>query len=186
MYSTLTHGVRLLMVAALLLVFGPLTTQAQETGQEKMAKEKDIVQTAMEAGDFETLVTALKAADLVDALKGEGPFTVFAPTDKGFEALPEGTLEDLLKPENKAKLQSILKYHVVEGKVTADKVVNLDEAETLEGAALGIQTKDGTVILSGKNDVRVEKTDISASNGVIHVIDGVLMPPERTAMTGEN
>jgi uncharacterized surface protein with fasciclin (FAS1) repeats len=166
-----------LFIALAALVAFPV--QAQESSTEK---EADIVQTAQNAENFETLVTALKAADLVEALKGKGPFTVFAPTDSAFAALPEGTLDDLLKPENKSQLQSILKYHVVQGKATASDVTGMKEAETLEGSMVGIQTKDGAVLLTGKNNATVTATDIMASNGVIHVINAVLMPPERTAM----
>jgi uncharacterized surface protein with fasciclin (FAS1) repeats len=162
-----------------LAFFVALPAQAQDKSKTKTA---DIVQTAQNAESFETLVAALQAADLVDALKAEGPFTVFAPTDSAFAALPEGTLDDLLKPENKSQLQEILKYHVVQGKATAGDVTGMKEAETLEGSAVGIQVKDGTVVLTGKNKANVTATDIMASNGVIHVIDAVLMPPERTAM----
>jgi uncharacterized surface protein with fasciclin (FAS1) repeats len=158
----------------------PALAQEQEM-KDRMKAEADIVETAMSAGNFTTLVAALKAADLVDALKGDGPFTVFAPTDEAFAALPEGTLDDLLKSENKAQLQSILKYHVVSGKVKAEKVTTMTEAKTLQGANIGIATADGAVTLTGKNEASVTKTDIMASNGVIHVIDTVLMPPAQTA-----
>jgi uncharacterized surface protein with fasciclin (FAS1) repeats len=133
----------------------------------------DIVDTAVAAGDFKTLTTALEAAGLVEALKGEGPFTVFAPTDEAFAKLPEGTLEDLLKPENKSTLQGILKYHVVAGKVMAADVVKVDSAKTLQGEELSVQVKDGTVMV---DEATVVKTDIECSNGVIHVIDSVLLP----------
>lgn len=135
--------------------------------------EKDIVDTAVSAGSFNTLVAAVKAAGLVDELKGDGPLTVFAPTDDAFAALPEGTVESLLKPENKAKLQAILKYHVVAGKVTAADVVKVTSADTLEGQAVKVKaSKKGVKI----NDANVVKTDIMTSNGVIHVIDKVLLP----------
>lgn len=134
---------------------------------------KDIVDTAVAAGSFKTLVTALEAADLVGTLKGAGPFTVFAPTDEAFAKLPAGTLADLLKPENKDKLRAILTYHVVAGKVTAAKVVKLSSATTVNGQAVRISTSGGTVKV---NDAQVIKTDIVASNGVIHVIDTVLLP----------
>jgi uncharacterized surface protein with fasciclin (FAS1) repeats len=137
----------------------------------------DIVQTAQAAGTFTTLAAALEAADLVEALKGEGPFTVFAPTDAAFEALPDGTLDTLLKPENKNELQSILQYHVVSGKAMASDVTGMDTAETLQGQPIQFQVQDGTVMLSGKNQATVTQADIAASNGVIHVIDAVLMPP---------
>jgi uncharacterized surface protein with fasciclin (FAS1) repeats len=136
------------------------------------ASAADIVGTAI-AGHFNTLVAAVKAAGLVDALKGTGPFTVFAPTDEAFAKLPPGTLEDLLKPENKAKLQKILTYHVVPGRVMAKDVLKLDSAKTLEGEALTINAGSGAVMV---NNARVIKTDIAASNGVIHVIDSVLLP----------
>ncbi len=138
-------------------------------------KQKDIVAVATSAGQFNTLAAALKAADLVEVLKSEGPFTVFAPTDEAFEALPSGTLDELLKPENKEQLQGILLYHVVKGKkLMASDVVNADEAETAQGEAVQIEVVDGNVMLN--DTVMVTKTDIAASNGVIHVIDGVLIP----------
>jgi uncharacterized surface protein with fasciclin (FAS1) repeats len=136
------------------------------------ASAADIVETAV-AAKFNTLAAALKAAGLVDTLKGPGPFTVFAPTDEAFAKLPPGTLETLLKPENKAKLRSILLYHVVAGKVTAQDVVKLDSATTVEGQSVAIQTMNGHVMV---NHAHVTKTDIAASNGVIHVIDSVLLP----------
>ncbi len=135
--------------------------------------QKDIVDTAVEAGSFNTLVAAVKAAGLVDALKAEGPLTVFAPTDEAFAKLPEGAVADLLKPENKAKLAAILTYHVVAGKVTAADVVKLDKAATLQGEDVAITTSGGAVMVG---DANVVKTDIMTSNGVIHVIDAVLMP----------
>lgn len=133
----------------------------------------DIVDTAVAAGDFNTLVAAVKAADLVDTLKSEGPFTVFAPTDEAFAKLPEGTVESLLLPENKDKLVAILTYHVVAGKVMAADVVNLTSATTVNGADLAIRVEDGTVYV---NDAKVIKTDIKTSNGVIHVVDTVILP----------
>lgn len=135
--------------------------------------KKDIVDTAVAAGSFNTLATALTAAELVDTLKGEGPFTVFAPTDEAFAKLPAGTVDDLLKPENKEKLTAILTYHVVPGKVMAKDVVNMTETATVNGADLTIKVEDGKVMVDEAN---VTKTDIKASNGVIHVIDAVLMP----------
>ena len=134
---------------------------------------KDIVDTAVEAGSFTTLVKAVQAADLVDALKGDGPFTVFAPTDAAFAKVPAETLEALLKPENKEQLKALLTYHVVSGAVMADDVVNLDSAETLNGEGVHIQVKDGVVMI---NNAEVVKTDILSSNGVIHVIDTVILP----------
>jgi len=134
---------------------------------------KDIVDTAVAAGDFKTLAAALQAAGLVDTLKGAGPFTVFAPTDEAFAKLPAGTVESLLKPENKQKLISILTYHVVAGKVMANDVVKLHEAKTVNGQDVKIMVDDGKVMV---NNANVVKTDIQCSNGVIHVIDAVLLP----------
>lgn len=136
------------------------------------ASAADIVETAV-AGNFNTLVAAVKAAGLVDTLKGPGPFTVFAPTDEAFAKLPPGTLESLLKPENTAKLRSILTYHVVAGNVLAKDVLKLHSANTVEGQSLAIKTVNGEVLVDGAH---VTKTDIVASNGVIHVIDSVLLP----------
>jgi uncharacterized surface protein with fasciclin (FAS1) repeats len=135
--------------------------------------EKDIVDTAVEAGSFKTLVAAIQAAGLVETLKGKGPFTVFAPTDEAFAKLPAGTLDNLLKPENKGKLKAILTYHVVPGKVMAKDVVNLKEAKTVNGQMLTITVKDGKVMVDKAN---VVKTDVAAGNGVIHVIDAVVLP----------
>ena len=136
------------------------------------ATAADIVDTAI-AGKFTTLVAAVKAAGLVDTLKGPGPFTVFAPTDEAFAKLPAGALEDLLKPENKAKLRSVLTYHVVLGKVMSRDVVRLESAKTAEGNTIKIKAIDDSVMV---NDAHVVKTDIAASNGVIHVIDKVILP----------
>ncbi|MEM8943744.1 MAG: fasciclin domain-containing protein [Planctomycetota bacterium] len=135
----------------------------------------DIVDTAVSAKGFSTLVAAAKAAGLVDTLKSKGPFTVFAPTDEAFAKLPAGTIESLLKPENKDQLVNILTYHVVPGKVEAAHVVKLDSAQTVQGSNLPISVEHGKVMVGGVN---VVKTDIGCSNGVIHVIDGVLMPPK--------
>jgi uncharacterized surface protein with fasciclin (FAS1) repeats len=139
----------------------------------KSKASADIVDTAVAAGSVNTLATALKAAGLVDTLKGTGPFTVFAPTDEAFAKLPAGTVDSLLKPENKAKLTSILTYHVVPGKVMAADVVKLKEAKTVNGQMVKI-TVDGAKVKV--NDANVIKTDVGASNGVIHVIDTVLLP----------
>jgi uncharacterized surface protein with fasciclin (FAS1) repeats len=138
------------------------------------AADKDIVDTAVAAGNFKTLAAALTAAGLVDTLKGPGPFTVFAPTDAAFAKLPAGTVETLLKPENKAKLTSILTYHVVPGKVMAADVVKLKEAKTVNGATIAVKVDGSTVMVNG---AKVTATDIAASNGVIHVIDSVILPP---------
>lgn len=144
-----------------------------ETSAQDDKAMSDIVDTAVAAGSFKTLVAAVQAAELVDTLKGAGPFTVFAPTDEAFAKLPEGTVDDLLKPENKAKLQAVLKYHVVAGRVDAEQVVGMTEAETVQGTMLRIQTADGAVKV---NDANVVKTDIACSNGIIHVIDAVVLP----------
>ncbi len=135
---------------------------------------KDIVDTAVAAGSFKTLAAALKAADLVDTLRGAGPFTVFAPTDEAFAKLPAGTVESLLRPENKAKLQSILTYHVVPGKVMASAVVSLASAKTVNGQEIKVSTAGGVKV----DAANVIKTDIDCSNGVIHVIDSVVLPKD--------
>ncbi|HEX3037354.1 MAG TPA: fasciclin domain-containing protein [Thermodesulfobacteriota bacterium] len=152
------------------LVFGVV---AAGSIQAYSSNQKDIVDTAMSAGSFDTLAKAIQAAGLVETLKGDGPFTVFAPTDEAFAKLPDGTLEELLKPENKDKLTAILTYHVVPGKVTAAEVVNLSSAKTVNGKELEVSVNDGTVMV---DDAKVIKTDIMASNGVIHVIDTVVLP----------
>jgi transforming growth factor-beta-induced protein len=139
------------------------------------SQEKDIVDTAVGAGKFNTLVAAVKAAGLVETLKGKGPFTVFAPTDEAFAKLPEGTVESLLKPENKDKLVAILTYHVVGGNVMAADVVKLDKATTVQGQDVAISAEGGKVKV---NDANVVATDIKCSNGVIHVIDAVILPSE--------
>jgi len=160
------------LIAALVVVAAlPLSAGAHM--EKKATKKQDIVDTAVAAGSFKTLAAALGAAGLVDTLKGKGPFTVFAPTDAAFAKLPAGTVEDLLKPENKKKLQAILTYHVVAGKVTAASVVKLKTAKSVQGDTIDIHVSKGKVKVDGAN---VVKTDIQASNGVIHVIDAVLMP----------
>jgi uncharacterized surface protein with fasciclin (FAS1) repeats len=162
-----------LVLIFLLIVTVALPLGCHEKAKKHSALKMDIVDTAVSAGDFDTLVTAVKAADLVTTLKGEGPFTVFAPTDEAFAKLPEGTLEDLLEPENKQKLASILTYHVVAGKVMASDVVNISEAKTVNGQSLNIKVQDGAVMV---DNATVVKTDIECSNGVIHVIDAVVLP----------
>ena len=137
------------------------------------AMTKDIVETATEAGSFKTLLTAVKAAGLVETLQGKGPFTVFAPTDAAFAALPAGTLDGLLK--DPAALKKILLYHVVSGSVRSDQVVGLTSATSVEGSPVAIAVKDGTVYLN--DSAKVVTADVMASNGVIHVIDAVLLPP---------
>ena len=139
------------------------------------AQTKDIVETAVAAGSFNTLAAALKAADLVETLKGKGPFTVFAPTDEAFKKLPAGTLESLLKPENKAKLIAILTYHVVAGKVLA-KDVKPGKVKTVQGAEATVMAHGNGLMI---DNAMIVKTDVAASNGVIHVIDAVILPPEK-------
>jgi uncharacterized surface protein with fasciclin (FAS1) repeats len=134
---------------------------------------KNIVETAIAAGTFPTLVSALKAADLVETLSGTGPFTVFAPSEDAFKKLPAGTLESLLKPESKSKLQALLKFHVISGKENAAAVTAETQWETLEGSDAKISTTSGPMIENAK----ITKTDIECSNGYIHVIDAVIMPP---------
>ncbi len=159
---------------SLLAVFGaqPLSANVEVPGET--AKQANIVETAVAAGQFKTLAAALEAAGLIGALTGEGPFTVFAPTDEAFAKLPAGTVESMLKPENKEKLKSILLYHVVPGTVSAKQVMKLNgrTVKTLAGGSIKVSTMHGVTI----DDARVTKTDIQASNGVIHVIDTVLMP----------
>lgn len=160
----------------------PMTSEAAKApAEEEKEKEeaptadagdKDIVIIAQEAGTFNTLVTAVTAAELVETLKGEGPYTVFAPTDEAFAKLPEGTVEALL--EDKERLKAVLTYHVVPGKVMAVDVAGMDSAVTVQGDALVIDTTDGVMV----GNAKVVKTDIVASNGVIHVIDTVLIPAE--------
>src|SRR3954468_11803243 len=142
------------------------------TPSVRAAAEKTIVGVAADAGQFKTLVAAVKAAGLVDTLSGKGPFTVFAPTDAAFAKLPPGTVEDLLKPENKAKLTAVLTYHVVPGKVMAADVKTM-KAKTVHGSELDVKVAGSPVMV---DKATVVKTDIPASNGVIHVIDTVLMP----------
>jgi len=161
--------IRTLMVAAVALMTLSIG------GMSARAAENDIVDTAVAAGQFKTLASALQAAGLVDTLKGDGPFTVFAPTDEAFAKLPKGTVENLLKPENKDQLVSILTYHVVPGNVQAADVVKMDEAKTVNGEMIDIEVKGDTAMV---NDAKVTKTDIAASNGVIHVIDTVILPPK--------
>lgn len=156
---------RMLTLSLVVLTAGSLTAQ----------DKKDIVDTAVGAEKFETLVTAVKAAGLVETLKGEGPFTVFAPTDEAFAKVPKEALADLLKPENKEKLTAVLTYHVVPGMVLAKDVVELDSAKTVQGSKVTIKTTDKGVMVNG---AKVVKTDILCTNGVIHVIDAVIMPPK--------
>lgn len=168
----------LLIVSGLLISAGVAQAHCgacETSATEAKEHSHDIVDTAVSAGSFETLVAAVQAAGLVETLKGEGPFTVFAPTDEAFAKLPKGTVENLLKPENKAKLQAILTYHVVSGKVAAADVVNLKAAKTVQGQSVSIKVDGNTVAIG---DAKVVKTDILTSNGIIHVIDTVLLPTE--------
>ena len=169
MTSKVAGFFKLLIAAQFVLI----AAQATAGHHAKEAKSKDIVDTAVAAGQFNTLAAALEAADLVDTLKGDGPFTVFAPTDAAFAKLPEGTVESLLKPENRDQLIAILTYHVVPGKVKAADVVKLSEAKTVNGQDVSITVADNGVQV---NNANVVKTDIGASNGVIHVIDTVIIP----------
>jgi uncharacterized surface protein with fasciclin (FAS1) repeats len=154
-------------------IVAAMTVTGAAANSGAAAADKDIVETAVAAGSFKTLAKALQAADLVETLKGAGPFTVFAPTDEAFAKLPAGTLEGLLKPENKPKLQRILTAHVVAGKVMAADVVKISSAKAVSGDTLTIASRDGGVTVDG---AKVVKTDIAATNGVIHVIDTVILP----------
>lgn len=158
---------KIVAVAASLFLAAGIVRAASHTDM------KDIVATAQDAGSFTTLVAAVEAAGLVETLQGEGPFTVFAPTDEAFAALPEGTVEDLLKPENKDQLAAILTYHVVPGKIMSTDLSGETMATTVEGSDLTIDATDGVTV----NGATVTSADIEASNGVIHVIDQVVMPP---------
>jgi transforming growth factor-beta-induced protein len=159
-----------LKTAGFALILGVLTSVMPTMAS---SQTKDIVDTAVAAGNFKTLAAALQAAGLIDTLKTDGPFTVFAPTDEAFSKLPPGALDSLLKPESKEKLRAILLYHVVSGKVTAKQVMKMSSAKTLNGQSVSISVHDGTVMV---NNAKVVKADIAASNGVIHVIDAVLLP----------
>lgn len=160
-----------MFVAVIMIAAGSLYARADSHEDSK----KDIVETAQAAGSFNTLAAALEAAGLVETLKGEGPYTVFAPTDEAFAKLPAGTVEMLLLPENKDKLIAVLTYHVVPGKVTSEEVVKLDSAKTVNGADVAIKTEDGKVMV---DNATVVQADVMASNGVIHVIDAVILPDD--------
>ncbi len=162
------------LAAATILVAVPAASLSAQ-GYE-MKSQPDIVDIAASAGSFNTLVAAVKAAGLVETLKGTGPFTVFAPTDEAFAKLPAGTVDNLLKPENIDQLRAILTYHVVPGKVMASDVVKLKSAKTVEGQWVKIMVMNGKVMVDNAN---VVKTDIAASNGVIHVIDAVILPSKK-------
>jgi uncharacterized surface protein with fasciclin (FAS1) repeats len=168
MNNSLFRFKRAIVTLAAVAVLVPFSDQSRVHAQSQ-----DIVDTAVAAGSFKTLAAALEAAGLIDTLKGKGPFTVFAPTDDAFARLPKGTVEDLLKPEHKAKLTAILTYHVVAGKVMAADVVKHKSAKTVNGKSVQIMVEGGTVMV---DNAKVVKTDIGTSNGVIHVIDTVLLP----------
>lgn len=173
MFQTLSRSLKTLALSSALAT--TVISQAIAGHHEEKATG-DIVDVAVAAGSFTTLAAALGAADLVDTLKSGGPFTVFAPTDAAFAKLPAGTVENLLKPENKDQLTAILTYHVVAGTVKAKDVVTLSSATTVNGADVAIKVADGKVML---NEAQVIKTDIAASNGIIHVIDSVILPPAK-------
>ena len=160
-----------LVISAILFSLAITSITFAGDHHKKKGSEKDIVTIAVESGNFNTLAKALTETGLVEALQGDGPFTVFAPTDDAFAKLPEGTIESLL--EDKETLKTILLYHVVSGKVTSKKVIELDEAETLAGKNVDIKVKDGSVLI---NNSTVTTADVMASNGVIHIIDTVLIP----------
>lgn len=168
MNGSMRKSVKLVSLAAAIALALSLGTFARSK-----PAAKDIVDTAVAAGSFKTLAAALQAAGLIDTLKSKGPFTVFAPTDEAFAKLPAGTVEDLLKPENKAKLVAILTYHVVPGKVLAAQVTKMSSAKTVNGESLNISVNNGSVMV---DNAKVIKTDILCSNGVIHVIDSVVLP----------
>ncbi|MDO6568266.1 fasciclin domain-containing protein [Alteromonas sp. 1_MG-2023] len=157
------------------LVMMSLISLSAFAGHHMESEKSDIVDTAAGKEMFSTLVAAVKAAELVDTLKGDGPFTVFAPTNKAFSKLPEGTVEMLLKPENKSLLTQVLTYHVVSGEVMAEDVMSLTSATTVEGSDVKVVTAMGKVMI---NDATVIKADVKTTNGVIHVIDTVLLPAE--------
>ena len=165
------------LLAIFALVFSASAMAGGHASAQPMMK-KDIVDTAVAAGSFNTLVAAVQAAGLVDALKGDGPLTVFAPTDAAFAALPEGTVENLLKPENKEQLQGILLYHVVSGKIMAADIGSGASPATLQGASIDVVGSSSGVTVNGAN---VVTADIETSNGVIHVIDAVILPPVSSA-----
>jgi uncharacterized surface protein with fasciclin (FAS1) repeats len=165
------QSMKILTAALVLSLFGTIA----QAGGHSSAKQGpgDIVVVAAGAGSFNTLIAAAQAAELVDALKGDGPLTVFAPTDAAFAALPEGTVENLLKPENQEQLQAVLLYHVVSSKVMSTDLSGTANVETLQGATIEVVAANGVTV----NGANVVSADVAASNGVIHVIDAVLLPP---------
>jgi uncharacterized surface protein with fasciclin (FAS1) repeats len=169
-----SQSVKPIAIGALMLLgFATSLTAAASDKAGSMSNEQDIVDTAVAAGQFNTLAAALDAADLIQTLKGDGPFTVFAPTDEAFAKLPEGTVASLLEPQNRDQLVAILTYHVVPGKVMAKDVVNLSKATTVNGSDISISVMDGKVRI---NDATVVAADVATSNGVIHVVDTVILP----------
>lgn len=169
MLRNIASAAKLLIAAQFVFI----ATQAHAGGHAHKSAEADIVDVAVSAGQFNTLAAALEAADLINTLKGDGPFTVFAPTDEAFAKLPDGTVEELLKAENRDQLISVLTYHVVPGKVAAADVVKISEATTVQGSNIAIAVVDGSVTV---DNATVVKADIEASNGIIHVIDSVILP----------
>ena len=163
-------------IAQALTVAATIALMSSNAGAGYGSKQKDIVDTALAAGNFNTLATALTEAGLVEALKGDGPFTVFAPTDEAFAKLPKGTVESLLEPENRDKLIAVLKYHVVAGRLDASAVSEAKGAKTLNGQQLAFSAKKGNVMIG---EAKVTAADVKAANGIIHVIDTVLLPPEQ-------
>jgi uncharacterized surface protein with fasciclin (FAS1) repeats len=171
MKKTILH--RIALATVLVSLATPVAASEDDDPLAPADPDSTIVETAIAAGSFETLVAAVQAAGLVEALSAEGPFTVFAPTDAAFAALPEGTVESPLQPENRAQLEAILTYHVVAGRLTASEVIGSDELVTLQGQSLPVVVADGVVTVGGAT---VVQTDVAASNGVIHLIDSVLLP----------
>lgn len=168
--------VLLAAIAAMCVAVAPAAVAhtAPTKSHHAQMQSRDIIDTAVAAGDFTTLAAVLQAANLIDTLKGDGPFTVFAPTDEAFRALPAGTIERLLRPENRAELTRVLTYHVVPGRVTSDQLAGRQlRPETVAGATLQIDARQGVSV----NNARVLQADVRANNGVIHVIDRVLLPP---------
>ncbi len=170
-----TRSLVLLVSSVLLAACGDAGSKPPQdaTSAGASVAKADIIETANSAGQFKTLLAAVKAAGLEATLKGDGPFTVFAPTDDAFAKLPPGTVDSLLKPENKAKLEAVLTYHVVPGKVMSTEAVTLKSAKTVNGKELALDASSGSLKVGGAN---VAKADIAASNGVIHVIDAVVLP----------
>ena len=161
------------IISTFLISVSALSLSSFAMSQNDHGMKRDIVDVAIKTGMFNTLVAAVQAADLVDVLKSDGPFTVFAPNDEAFAKLPAGTVESLLKPENKDQLIAVLTYHVVAGKVRSSEVVTVDSAKTVQGQSVTVKVVDGTVMI---DNAKVVLADVEASNGVIHVIDSVILP----------